>query len=156
MPIMYRWFVQMNVSNRQQHIHLNNRDARGFSDCEDARLYWLELSVLGYTEHLKEASSQDNFPSKETYHALVFNAVSNIFLMSAAFILFTLQSFQLIQQSLFWGGLWDEWQATMKSQKWEVPFVGLTGRWRLSLHHRKATWAVVRNSAPDRQWPSLN
>lgn len=78
MPIMYRWFVQMDVSNRQQHIHLNNRDARGFSDSEDARLYWLELSVLGYTEHLKEASSQDNFPSKETYHALMFNAVSNV------------------------------------------------------------------------------
>lgn len=121
MPIMYRWFVQMDVSNRQQHIHLNNRDAREFSDCEDARLHWLELIFLGYTEHLKEASSQDNFPSKETHHALVFNAVSNV-----QYIKFILNecSFQFVHTPnfstaprVFSLGLRDERQATMKSQK---------------------------------------
>ncbi|KAH6948106.1 hypothetical protein HPB50_022975 [Hyalomma asiaticum] len=78
MSNMYRWFVLMDVSNCQQHIHQNNPDAKEFYDPEDVRLHWLELIFLEYVEDLKEASSQENLLSKETYHALVFTTVSNI------------------------------------------------------------------------------
>uniref|UniRef100_L7LXG9 Transposable element n=1 Tax=Rhipicephalus pulchellus TaxID=72859 RepID=L7LXG9_RHIPC len=78
MSNMYRWFVLMDVSNCQQHIHQNNPDTKEFADPEDGRLHWLELIFLEYVENLKEASSQENFLSKETYHALVFTTVSNV------------------------------------------------------------------------------
>ncbi|KAH8040855.1 hypothetical protein HPB51_013025 [Rhipicephalus microplus] len=78
MTNMYRWFVLMDVSNCEQHIHQNNPDTRQFSDAEDPRLHWLELVFLEYIEMLKEASSPENFLTKETYHALVFTTVSNV------------------------------------------------------------------------------
>ncbi|KAL1441843.1 hypothetical protein MTO96_008235 [Rhipicephalus appendiculatus] len=68
----------MDVSNCEQHIHQNNPDTRQFSDAEDPRLHWLELVFLEYIEMLKEASSPENFLTKETYHALVFTTVSNV------------------------------------------------------------------------------
>ncbi|KAH8039806.1 hypothetical protein HPB51_008914 [Rhipicephalus microplus] len=78
MTNMYRWFVLMDVSNCEQHIHQNNPDTRQFSDTKDPRLHWLELVFLEYIELLKEASSPENFLTKETYHALVFTTVSNV------------------------------------------------------------------------------
>uniref|UniRef100_A0A6G5AEG9 Putative transposase protein n=1 Tax=Rhipicephalus microplus TaxID=6941 RepID=A0A6G5AEG9_RHIMP len=78
MSNMYRWFVLMDVSNCQQHIHQNNPDTKEFSDPEDVRLHWFELIFLEYVEDWKEASLQENFLSKETYRALVFTTVSSV------------------------------------------------------------------------------
>ncbi|KAH9377307.1 hypothetical protein HPB48_013233 [Haemaphysalis longicornis] len=73
---MHKWFVLMDVSNCQQHIHQNNPDTKEFSHPDDPRLQWLELVFIEYIENLKETSSEDSFLTKETYHALVFTTVS--------------------------------------------------------------------------------
>ncbi|KAH9367381.1 hypothetical protein HPB48_010176 [Haemaphysalis longicornis] len=78
MSNMHKWFVLMDVSNCQQHIHQNNPDTKEFSDPDDPRLQWLELVFIEYIENLKETSSEDSFLTKETYHALVFTTVSNV------------------------------------------------------------------------------
>lgn len=75
MSNVYRWFVLMDVSNCQQHIHQNNPDTRQFSDPEDPRLHWLELIFLEYIKIMKEASPAENYLIKETYHALVFTSL---------------------------------------------------------------------------------
>ncbi|KAH7974015.1 hypothetical protein HPB49_008410 [Dermacentor silvarum] len=103
MANMYRWFVLMDVSNCQQHIHQNNPDTRQFSDAEDPRLHWLELVFLEYVEILKEASRPENFLTKETYHALVFTTVSNVqciqFLLNECDFLFVLAHKKVLKRS---------------------------------------------------------
>ncbi|CAN7946296.1 unnamed protein product, partial [Ixodes pacificus] len=78
MKRVHKCFTIMNVSNCQQHIHLNNADARHFTDVDDARLDWLETVFLEYIKDLKSESRPENFLSKETYHALVFTTKSNV------------------------------------------------------------------------------
>ncbi|CAN7975837.1 unnamed protein product [Ixodes persulcatus] len=78
MKCVHKWFTIMDVSNCQQHIHLNNEDGRQFTDIDDARLDWLETVFLEYIQDLKNGSRPENFLSKEISHALVFTTKSNV------------------------------------------------------------------------------
>ncbi|KAL1466361.1 hypothetical protein MTO96_042785 [Rhipicephalus appendiculatus] len=78
MEAIHKWFMCMDVSNLQQHIHRSDEDARQFSDTDDPRLEWLEGEFLFYIEQLKTKSRAENYLSKETHHALLFTTMSNV------------------------------------------------------------------------------